>query len=135
FDAGALQRRLDRDLAELMRGEVGEGPVECADRRARRADDDDVVLHDRTPCLGLAARARCPSPAAAIAPGLRFGLLDLVADRLVSTLDSPGAPGISMGPRLYGPPGAFDPCQYRHGWIGRHAGHKNDSRGDENRLF
>ena len=45
LDTGALERGLDRDLAELVRRQVGECPVECADRRARRADDDDVVLH------------------------------------------------------------------------------------------
>ena len=41
-DAGALQRRDDRRLAELVRRHVGEGAVEGADRRARGAGDDDV---------------------------------------------------------------------------------------------
>ena len=56
FDAGALQRRLNRDLAELMRRQIGEGPVEGADRRAGGADDDDVVLHPKLLLRSLAAR-------------------------------------------------------------------------------
>ena len=45
FDAGALERGLDRGLAELVRRQIGEGAVEGPDRRARGADNDDVVLH------------------------------------------------------------------------------------------
>ena len=44
--AGALQCGLDGDLAELVRRQVRESPVKGADRRARGADNDDVVLHD-----------------------------------------------------------------------------------------
>jgi hypothetical protein len=45
LDTGTLQRRLDRDAAEFVGGKIGEGAVEGADRGARGADDDDVVLH------------------------------------------------------------------------------------------
>src|SRR5262245_38734933 len=45
LDAGALERFLDRDLAQLMGHQVGKGPVEGPDRCAGRADDDDIVLH------------------------------------------------------------------------------------------
>src|SRR5262249_13872518 len=45
LDTGPLQRRLDRQLAKLVRREIGKGPVEASDRRARGAHDDDVVLH------------------------------------------------------------------------------------------
>ncbi len=45
FDAGTLQGSLDRGLAEFVRRQVGECPVEGADRRAGGADNDDVVLH------------------------------------------------------------------------------------------
>ena len=44
---GALERALDGDRAELMRGERGEGAVEGADRRARGAGDHDVC-HGKT---------------------------------------------------------------------------------------
>ena len=53
LDAGALERRLDRDLAELVGRQVGEGAVEGADRRAGGADDDDVVFHGKL-LFGLA---------------------------------------------------------------------------------
>ncbi len=43
FDAGALQRRLDRGLAEIMGWHGGERAVERADRRAGGTDDDDIV--------------------------------------------------------------------------------------------
>ena len=49
LDAGALERLGDGDLAQLMGRQAGERPVEGADRRARRADDDDIVLHVETP--------------------------------------------------------------------------------------
>ena len=39
---GALERALDRDRAELVRGKAGESAVEGADRRARGAGDHDV---------------------------------------------------------------------------------------------
>ena len=47
LDAGALQRRLDRDLAQLMSRQVCKCPVESADRRAGGAHDDDVVFHPK----------------------------------------------------------------------------------------
>ena len=45
LDAGALERLLDRDLAQFMGRQAGKRPVERADRRAGRADDDDIVFH------------------------------------------------------------------------------------------
>ena len=44
------QRGFDRDAAEFVRREICECPVECPDRGARRANDDDIVLHHKTPC-------------------------------------------------------------------------------------
>ncbi len=41
-NVGTLESGLDRDGAELMGGCVGEGAVERADRRTRRADDDNI---------------------------------------------------------------------------------------------
>ena len=38
-DAGALERGLDRDTAEVHRGEVGERAGELPDRRTGRSDD------------------------------------------------------------------------------------------------
>ena len=49
FDAGALERLADGDLAQFVGRQARERPVEGADRRARRADDDDIVLHVETP--------------------------------------------------------------------------------------
>ena len=43
--AGALERLLDRDLAQFMRRQARKGPVESTDRRPRGADDDDIVCH------------------------------------------------------------------------------------------
>ena len=45
LDAGALQRLLDRHLAQFVGRQAAKRAVEGADRRARGADDDDVVLH------------------------------------------------------------------------------------------
>jgi hypothetical protein len=45
LDPGPLQRGLDRRLAEFVRREVGECPVESADRCAGSTYDDDIVLH------------------------------------------------------------------------------------------
>ena len=55
LDAGALERLLDGDLAQLVRRQAAECPVEGADRRARGADDDDVVLHGNLLSVRLAA--------------------------------------------------------------------------------
>src|SRR5690606_27656128 len=46
------KRSLNCDLAQFMRRQVCERAVKCADRRARRTDNDDVVLHCRTPVGG-----------------------------------------------------------------------------------
>ena len=51
FDARAVERRGNRDLAEFMRRQACQCAVEGADRRARGADDDDVVPHNKTPCM------------------------------------------------------------------------------------
>ena len=61
LDAGALERLLDRDLAQFMRGQAGKRTVEGANRRAGRADDDDIVLHGKSPCMLRARSARGPS--------------------------------------------------------------------------
>ncbi len=45
FDAGAVQRRLDGDLAKFMGRQRRECAIECADRRSRRTDNDDIVFH------------------------------------------------------------------------------------------
>ena len=44
-DAGALDRGLDRDAAELVRGERAEIAEQAADRRARGGNDDDGIGH------------------------------------------------------------------------------------------
>src|SRR5205807_7544984 len=49
LDPGPLQRGLDGDPAKIVRRQIGERPIECADWRTRRADDDDVVLHYPAP--------------------------------------------------------------------------------------
>ena len=64
LDAGALERRLDGDLAQLMGRQGRKRPVEGSDRRARGADDDDVVLHWKSPFVAgwtatTGARYRC----------------------------------------------------------------------------
>ena len=57
---GALQRGLDRDLAQLMRRHIGEGAVERADRRACARNDDDVFHQNLPSFLGLLrCRAKC----------------------------------------------------------------------------
>ncbi len=58
---GALQRRLDRRLAELVRRQIGEGPVEGADRRAGSAHDDDVVFHPKLLLRSITGRAGASS--------------------------------------------------------------------------
>ena len=45
LDPGALERLLDRDLAQFMGRQAGKRAVERADRGAGGADDDDVVFH------------------------------------------------------------------------------------------
>ena len=57
LDAGALERLLDRDLAQLMGRKAAKRPVEGANRRAGGADDDDVVLHREISCFLLRARS------------------------------------------------------------------------------
>ena len=49
LDVGALERLLDRDLPQFVRRQRRKCPVESADRRAGRSDDDDIVLHLVTP--------------------------------------------------------------------------------------
>ena len=49
LDAGTLECRLDRHLAEFVRRQIRKRPVERADRRACRTNDDDVVCHSKTP--------------------------------------------------------------------------------------
>ena len=44
-----FERFLDRHLAQLVSREGRQGPVECSNRRANRTDDDDIVLHLKTP--------------------------------------------------------------------------------------
>src|SRR5208282_6634946 len=48
LNAGAIDRRLDRDFAEFVGRHRAECPIECADRSAYRADNDNVVLHGRS---------------------------------------------------------------------------------------
>ena len=48
LDAGAIDRRLYRDLTEFVGRHAAECPVECANRRAYRADNDNVILHGRS---------------------------------------------------------------------------------------
>ena len=43
-DAGPLERRLDGDLAERMRRQARQRAVEGANRRPRRADDDNIFV-------------------------------------------------------------------------------------------
>ena len=43
---GALERFLDRHLAEFVRRQAAERAVEGPDRRPRGANDDNVVLHE-----------------------------------------------------------------------------------------
>ena len=49
LDAGALERLLDGDLAQVVGWQRGKRPVEGPDRRTGRADDDDIVFHVVTP--------------------------------------------------------------------------------------
>ncbi len=47
-DLGALDRRLERDGAEIMRSRIGECSIEGADRSSGGADDDDIAVgHER----------------------------------------------------------------------------------------
>src|SRR5262249_60706795 len=57
LDPGTLHHRLEGDLAELMGRQVGKCPVEASDPRPCRADNDDIVLHVRTPLLWNGAQA------------------------------------------------------------------------------
>ena len=59
LDPGALQRFLDRDLAQFVGRQAGEPAIEGADRGARRADDDDIVFHCQNSlfCCGREAPA------------------------------------------------------------------------------
>ncbi len=50
LDASALERLFDGRLAQFVGRQVRERAVEGPDRRAGRADDDDIVLHFMTPC-------------------------------------------------------------------------------------
>src|SRR5262249_6374093 len=61
LDPGTLHRFGDGDLAELVGRKIGECSVECADRRARGAYDDDVVLHLKSPPSWLLRRYRARS--------------------------------------------------------------------------
>ena len=47
-DPGALDRSLDRNAAELVRGERAEVAEHAADRRARSGNDDDGFSHLET---------------------------------------------------------------------------------------
>src|SRR5262249_61130647 len=49
LDPGTLQRRRDRNLSELVGRQACERSVERADRGARGTDNDDIVLHCKTP--------------------------------------------------------------------------------------
>src|SRR5207245_10449078 len=46
---GTLERLLDRDLPQLVGRKARKCPIEGADRRAGRSDDDNIVLHVVTP--------------------------------------------------------------------------------------
>ncbi len=46
-DVRALQRRADGDLAERVRRDAGKRAVERANRRPRRADDDNIFVFHR----------------------------------------------------------------------------------------
>ena len=48
LDAGAIDRRLYRDLTEFVGRHGAECPIERANRRAYRADNDNVILHGRS---------------------------------------------------------------------------------------
>src|SRR6476646_7254139 len=49
FDAGALEGLLDGHLSQFVGRQRRKRPAEGADRRARRTDDDNIVLHLVTP--------------------------------------------------------------------------------------
>ncbi len=55
------ERGHDRDLAELVGRQAGERAIERADRRARRAYDDDVVLHHGNSFSAQVAAVDCAS--------------------------------------------------------------------------
>ena len=65
LDPGAIQRRLDRDLSELVRWQRRQRPVERADGGTGGTDNDDVVFHDKSPDAGGGSGG--PSP------DLRYG--------------------------------------------------------------
>src|SRR5208282_5045276 len=48
LDAGAIDRRLYRDLSEFVGRHGAECPIERANRRAYRANNDNVILHGRS---------------------------------------------------------------------------------------
>src|SRR5262249_41156712 len=116
LDPGALQRGLDRDLAQLVRRQIGERPVECANRRARRADDDDVGLHTLLPVVG-GATARRPRRCG---PSGLWSRASITGPPASFALDPPPYPVIVNASRLdlaYVHPGAIDPCQSPHGRV------------------
>src|SRR4029450_4039924 len=49
LDVGTLERLLDRDLPQFVGRKARKCPIEGADRRAGRSDDDNIVLHVVTP--------------------------------------------------------------------------------------
>jgi hypothetical protein len=49
FHPSALERLLDRDLAQFVCRQRRERPIESPDRRAGCADDDNIVSHSGTP--------------------------------------------------------------------------------------
>src|ERR1700691_6735059 len=59
LDAGAVDRRLDRDFAEIVSRHGRESPIECADRRAHRADNHNVVFHGRILSIGVLKTGVC----------------------------------------------------------------------------
>src|SRR4029078_3739913 len=73
FDAGALEGLLDGHLSQFVGRQRRERSIEGADRRARRTDDDNIVLHLVTPFhIGWAATGT-RLPAHSTLPATRQG--------------------------------------------------------------
>ena len=130
--SGALQRRLDRDLAQFMGRQVAQSAVERADRRARRGDDDDVVCHgtllvgDREAVVGL------QSFDIGLAPLQFNGRLDSAVTLVVKSRSDVA---LSMqhlsqnGGRVTGKPPIFEACRVLPGLVGEISRRRHDENG------